>query len=60
MTSSNYKTCVGVIGEGRFNISLCVSMFAVTTKDRDDDSGGDDDEELFKDEDEFLVSKDSF
>ena len=53
-------TCVGVIGDGRFNISLCVSMFAVTTKDRDDDSGGDDDEELFKDEDEFLVSKHSF
>ena len=50
--TSNYKTCVGEIGEGRFNISLCVSMFAVTTKDRD--SGGDDDEELFKDEDELV------
>lgn len=33
-------TC-GVIGEGRFNISLCASMLAVTTN-LDDDSGGDD------------------
>ena len=33
-------TC-GVIGEGRFNISLCASMLAVTTI-LDDDSGGDD------------------
>ena len=35
------STCVGVIGEGKFSISLCASMLAVTTN-RDDDSGGDD------------------
>ena len=37
-------TC-GVIGEGRFNISSCASILAVTIN-RDDDSGGDEELEL--------------
>ena len=38
------STTCGVIGDGKFNISLCDSMLAVTTN-REEGSGGD--EELF-------------